>query len=159
LHPFIPALATVTSYRTKEKSSFFQEDKAMTRRSLLALVAGVALAGLTAPVTTLARENANDLDRMMFVKFTRPVALPGVALGAGTYVFELPDPIDAWNVVRVTSQDRRKVYLTAFTRIVDRPRGLRPDQVVSFGEASPSAPQPIKVWWPTGDSTGREFIY
>jgi hypothetical protein len=156
---FTPPPAAVTSYRTKEKSSFFQEDKAMTRRSLLAIVAGVALAGLTAPVATRARENANDLDRMMFVKFTRPVALPGVALGAGTYVFELPDPIDAWNVVRVTSQDRRKVYLTAFTRIVDRPRGLRPDQVVSFGEASPSAPQPIKVWWPTGDSTGREFIY
>jgi hypothetical protein len=51
------------------------------------------------------------------------------------------------------------VYLTAFTRIVERPRGLRHGQVVSFGEASPSAPQPIKVWWPTSDSTGREFIY
>jgi len=156
---FTPPPAAVTFYRTKEKSSFFQEDKAMTRRSLLAVVAGLALAGLTAPVATRARENANDLDRKMFVKFTRPVALPGVALGAGTYVFELPDPIDAWNVVRVTSQDRRTVYLTAFTRIVDRPRGLRADQVVSFGEASPSAPQPIRVWWPTGESTGREFIY
>jgi len=131
----------------------------MTRRSLLAVVAALALAGLTAPVATHARENANDLDRMMFVKFTRPVALPGVALGAGTYVFELPDPIDAWNVVRVTSQDRRTVYLTAFTRIVDRPRGLRPEQVISFGEASANAAQPIKVWWPTGESTGREFIY
>jgi hypothetical protein len=131
----------------------------MTRRSLLAVVAGLALAGLTTPVSTRARENANDLDRMMFVKFTRPVALPGVALGAGTYVFELPDPIDAWNVVRVTSQDRRRVYLTAFTRVVDRPRSLRSDQVISFGEASPSAPQPVKVWWPTGESTGREFIY
>jgi hypothetical protein len=156
---FTPPPAAVTSYRTKEKSSFFQEDKAMTRRSLLAVVAGLALAGLTTPVSTRARENANDLDRMMFVKFTRPVALPGVALGAGTYVFELPDPIDAWNVVRVTSQDRRRVYLTAFTRVVDRPRSLRSDQVISFGEASPSAPQPVKVWWPTGESTGREFIY
>jgi hypothetical protein len=131
----------------------------MTRRSLLAVVAGVVLAGLTAPGVTRARENANDLDRMMFVKFTRPVALPGVGLGAGTYIFELPDPIDAWNVVRVTSQDRRTVYLTAFTRIVDRPRGLRPDQVISFGEAPPTTPQPIRVWWPTGESTGREFIY
>jgi hypothetical protein len=131
----------------------------MTRRTLLAVVAGIALAGISAPVAGRAHENANDLDRMMFVKFSRPVSLPGVALGAGTYVFELPDPIDAWNVVRVTSQDRRTVYLTAFTRIVDRPHGLRPDQVISFGEASPSVPQPIRVWWPTGESTGREFIY
>ena len=131
----------------------------MTRRTLLAAVAGLALAGFTAPVATRAHENANDLDRMMYVKFTRPVALPGVALGAGTYVFELPDPIDAWNVVRITSQDRHTVYLTTFTRVVERPRGLRADQVVSFREAPPSAPQPIRVWWPAGESTGREFIY
>ena len=131
----------------------------MTRRLLLATVAGVALVALSAPVVIRAHENANDLDRMMFVKFSRPVSLPGVALGAGTYIFELPDANGAWTVVRVTSQDRRKVYLTAFTRIVDRPRDLRPDQVISFGEARPSEPQPIRVWWPTGESTGREFIY
>lgn len=131
----------------------------MTRRTLLAAVAGLALGGLIAPAATRAHENANDLDRMTFVKFTRPVALPGVALGTGTYVFELPDPNDAWNVVRVTSQDRRTVYLTAFTRVVDRPQGLRPDQVISFGEAPANAPQPIRVWWPAGETTGREFIY
>jgi hypothetical protein len=135
------------------------EDKAMTRRQLLAAVAGVALVAVSAPVAIRAHENANEFDRMMYVKFNRPVALPGVALGSGTYIFELPDANDAWTVVRVTSQDRRTVYLTAFTRIVDRPKNLRPDQVISFGEARPSEPQPIKVWWPTGESTGREFIY
>src|SRR5262245_60654839 len=103
----------------------------MTRRKMLAAVAGVALLGLSAPATR-AHENANDLDRMTYVTFSRPVALPGVALGAGTYIFELPDPIDAWSVVRVSSQDRRTVYLTAFTRVVDRPKGLRPNQVISF---------------------------
>ena len=131
----------------------------MTRRTLLATVAGVALAGLTAPATMRARETANDLDRMTFVKFNRPVALPGVALGAGTYVFELPDPIGASDVVRVSSRDRRKVYLTAFTRIVERPKGVASGQPVSFGEAPAHAPQPITVWWPSGESTGREFIY
>ena len=130
----------------------------MTRRTLLAAIAGVAL-GFSAPVAIRAHENANDLDRMTYVKFNRPVALPGVSLAAGTYIFELPDPIDAWTLVRVTSRDRRTVYLTAFTRIVDRPRSLKPDQIVSFGEARATEPQPIKVWWPTGDSTGREFIY
>ena len=130
----------------------------MTGRTMLATV-GVALLGFSAPVAIRAHENANELDRMTYVKFNRPVALPGVALGAGTYIFELPDPIDAWSVVRVTSQDRRRVYLTAFTRVVDRPKGMRADQVISFGEARASEPQPIKVWWPTGESTGREFIY
>jgi len=130
----------------------------MTGRKLLA-IAGVALLGLSAPVAIRARETANDADRMTYVKFSRPVALPGVALGAGTYIFDLPDPNDAWNVVRVTSQDRRRVYLTAFTRVVERPRGMSPNQIISFGEARASEPQPIKVWWPTGESTGREFVY
>jgi hypothetical protein len=131
----------------------------MTGRKLLAAVAGVALLVVSAPVAIRAHENANELDRMTYVKFSRPVALPGVALGAGTYIFELPDPTDAWSVVRVTSRDRRHVYLTAFTRIVDRPKGMKADQIISFGEARSSEPQPIKVWWPTGESTGREFIY
>jgi hypothetical protein len=131
----------------------------MTGRKLLATIAGVALIGLSAPDAIRAKENANEADRMTYVKFNRPVALPGVALGAGTYIFELPDPNDAWTVVRVTSQDRRRVYLTAFTRLVERPKGMNPDQIISFGEARANEPQPIKVWWPIGESTGREFIY
>ena len=133
----------------------------MTRRKLLATVAGVALAGITAPGTIRAHEpaNANDLDRLTYVRFNRPVALPGVALGAGTYIFELPDPIGASDVVRVSSQDRRVVYLTAFTRIVERPAGMNAKQPVSFGEASPRAPQPITTWWLPNESTGRQFIY
>ena len=130
----------------------------MTRRNFLATVAAVTLAGVSGSAGLRARETANDLDRMMYVRFNRPVALPGVALAAGTYVFELPDPLGASDLVRVSSQDRRKVYLTAFTRIVERPAGMKPGPV-SFGEAPAHAPQPIKVWWPGYESTGREFIY
>ena len=131
----------------------------MTRGKLLATLASVALVGLLGPVSTHARENANDLDRMAYLHFTHPVSLPGVDLGAGTYLFELPDPMGAFDVVRVSSQDRRTVYFTAFTRVVDRPRGFPPGQPISFGEARPKAPLPITAWWPGGESTGREFIY
>ena len=131
----------------------------MTRRKLLAALAGVALVVLSGPVSTRARENANDLDRMTYLKFNRPVTLPGVQLGAGTYIFELPDPMGAYDVVRVSSQDRRTVYFTAFTRIVERPRDLKSGQPISFGEARPNAPLPIRTWWPTSDSMGREFIW
>lgn len=124
----------------------------------LAAFAGVALVVLSAPAIR-ARGSANDLDRMTFVRFNRAVALPGIALAPGTYVFELPDPVSASGLVRVSSLDRRKVYLTAFTRIVERPAGLHPAQPVSFGEAPSHAPQPIMTWWPSGESTGREFIY
>jgi hypothetical protein len=131
----------------------------MASRKWLSAAFGVVLLGLSAPASTRAHENSDDLDRMMYVTFNRPVSLPGVALGSGTYIFELPDPIGAWNVVRVSSRDRRLVYLTAFTRVVDRPRGMNPEQPISFSEAPSNTPQPIKTWWPAGESTGRQFIY
>jgi len=116
------------------------------------------LIGLSAPASTRVHA-ADDLDRTMYITFTRPVALPGVALGSGTYIFELADPLGAWNIVRVSSHDRRHVYLAAFTRIVDRPSEMSPDQPISFGEAPGNAAQPITVWWPIGEATGRQFIY
>src|SRR5262249_44728120 len=125
---------------------------------LLAALVGITVVVLGGPVAR-ARESANDLDRMTYLTFTHPVTLPGVELAAGTYLFELPDPIGGFEVGGVSSAGRRIVYYTAFTRVVERPNGLRPGQVISFGEARANAPQPITAWWPSGKSTGREFIY
>jgi hypothetical protein len=94
----------------------------------------------------------------MFVTFNRPVALPGVALGTGTYIFELPEATGDHNLVRVLSKDRSIVYLTAFTATVDRPAGMKPTQVISFAESASNRPVPIAVWWPE-HSAGREFVY
>lgn len=59
-----------------------------------------------------------------YLTFNRPFALPGVAFPAGTYIFELSDSSVALDLVRVLSRDRSRVYLTAFTRLVERPKGL-----------------------------------
>lgn len=62
-------------------------------------------------------------ERTPYLTFSQPVQLPGVALAAGTYVFELADPIAAHNVVRVFGRDRRTAYFMGFTNAVERPRG------------------------------------
>jgi len=124
-------------------------------RKLVAALGVVAL-GFVMGASTRADSNPN---KTMYLTFNRPVSLPGVMLGSGTYIFEVPDPIDAADVVRVTSRDHSIVYLTAFTRAVTRPAGMPHDQLISFGEARPDAPQPIAVWWPQNESTGRQFIY
>jgi hypothetical protein len=82
-----------------------------------------------------------------------------VTLPPGTYVFELADPTHARELVRVSSQDRRKVYLTAFTRVIARPATSAPDQMISFGEPRNQMPLPIATWWPAGEATGRAFVY
>lgn len=124
-------------------------------RKALVVIGCIALTGLTGAPPT----NADTANRTNYITFSKPVRLPGAVLGSGTYIFELPDPIGAWDVVRVSSRDRKRVYLTAFTRRVDRPAGLPRAQMVSLGEARPDAVVPITAWWPMNESFGREFIY
>lgn len=126
----------------------------MFSRKLLVTTLGVVILGLATTVSIGAGVNDNDT---MYVSFNRPVALPGVSLGSGTYIFERLD-MHAHSVVRVVSRDRKIVLFTAFTNQVNRSAGLKRDQVISFAETSPSVPQRIAIWWPE-DSPGREFIY
>lgn len=126
----------------------------MFSRKLLVTALGVVILGLATTVSIGAGVNDNDT---MYVSFNRPVALPGVSLGSGTYIFERLD-MHAHSVVRVVSRDRKIVLFTAFTNQVNRSAGLKRDQVISFAETSPNAPQRIAIWWPE-DSPGREFIY
>jgi hypothetical protein len=95
--------------------------------------------------------------RMNNLTFSGPVALPGVALAAGAYIFERAD-MDT-RLIRVFSQDRSRVLYTGFTRTVTRPAGMRADRSVTFGEAPAGAPPRITAWYPVGGSTGHQFIY
>jgi hypothetical protein len=120
------------------------------------------IAGVLALVSVLAVSGSSKgepLGHMAYLTFNRPVALPGVSLAPGTYIFELAAPIEDHSLVRVSSRDRKKVYLTAFTNAVERPNNVRDNQMIVFGEAAASAPPPIAIWYPYGTSTGREFIY
>jgi hypothetical protein len=96
--------------------------------------------------------------RTTYLTFSAPVALPGVALARGTYVFELAAPQTDPTIVRVLSRDRSTVYFMAFTEMVQRPPG-RNDQRVWLGEAAAGRPVPILAWYPEGDSRARRFIY
>ena len=116
----------------------------------------VAAIALVAQPAAIAHENLN---KTMYVTFSGKVQLPGVTLDGGTYIFELADPTSAWDIVRVMSRRRDHVYFQGFTQRIERPAGLRRDQVVSFGEAPKGVPPPIAVWYPRDESTGRQFIY
>ena len=101
----------------------------------------------------------SSASRTTYLTFSKPVRLPGVALGSGTYIFELAAPMSAGSVVRVLSRDRKTAYFMGFTHAVPRPHGLPADAVVSLGESARDVAPPITVWWPTGENVGRSFIY
>jgi hypothetical protein len=125
----------------------------MTRRGMLA-VFGLALVGLTAA----APGNAGvDTNRTTELTFSKPFSLPGVTLGAGTYIFERAAPQSAIEVVRVSSRDRRFVYYMGFTELVQKPRASA--SPIAFGEAPAGAAVPVRAWYPTDTTTGHRFLY
>jgi hypothetical protein len=68
--------------------------------------------------------------------FSGPVALPGVSLGPGTYIFRRP----ANNILQVTGRtDQYEVVLGA-----------------PLGDGSPRR---IEAWFAPGESTGQQLMY
>jgi hypothetical protein len=127
----------------------------MLSRRMLAVAFGAAILAV-AGISSLKAESG--WEHTNYLTFSLPVALPGVELAAGTYIFELAMPQSERHLVRVMSRDRHQVYLTAFTNVVPRPRDLSANQVIAFGEARGTA-APIKIWYPKDGGDGREFIY
>jgi hypothetical protein len=126
-----------------------------TRTLKVAATCGALLLGLAASASSHGWSNSIHRD---YITFSGTVSLPGVMLPAGTYRFEVPDVALSSGLVSVSSRDGRKVYLTQFTRIVDRPRD-RDSLNVMLGEAAPGTAPQVKAWFPIGESTGRQFIY
>ncbi len=118
----------------------------------LVVAAVIALSVLSAAVFASGRNT-------MYLTFSGPVGLPGVTLPAGTYIFERVDTPDRIDLVRVSARNRSHVYMTAFTRIVQRPRGLKSSQAVTFREGRPGAAPQIAAWFPMGAGEGHQFVY
>jgi hypothetical protein len=116
---------------------------------------GVIL-GLVMAVSVKSWDNPSKTTSLTF---SGPVRLPGVTLGAGTYVFELAAPETSADIVRVLSKDRSQVYLAVFTESVSRPAGMTAETQISFGEASAGVASPITAWYPAFDSRGHRFLY
>jgi hypothetical protein len=118
------------------------------RKSLLAIaILGVLVAASAHALT-------NDTN---YVTFSGPIALPGVTLPAGTYVFRTPSDFDK-NIVQVMNRAETASYYMGITRPVSRPRrgtGL----LVTVGEASARQVPPIQAWFPLGQTEGHAFIY
>lgn len=126
-----------------------------TRTLRVAAVGGALLLGLAVSASSHAWSNPLHRD---YITFSGTVSLPGVTLPAGTYRFEVPDVAMSNGIVSVSSRDGRKVYLTQFTRSIDRPKDGDSLNVM-LGEAAPGTAPQVKAWFPIGERSGRQFIY
>jgi len=127
----------------------------MKTRNILRTACAVSIVGLALTAPTAAMMTPAHT---MTITFSQPVRLPGVALGAGSYIFEVANPMSSGDVVRVLSGDRKHSYFQGFAYKVQRPFDMSLDQPVSLGEpTAQGSPAAILAWW--HDGTGHELIY
>ena len=125
----------------------------MLNRNLLWIVVLAAIASM--PISGAAQATA-PFTEVNKLTFPTRVALPGVVLPAGVYVFER-DINAVSRIVRVKSPNFQRLLYVGFTTPVTRPRGFKAP--VSFGEAEKGDPIPIVAWYPIGSNRGYQFLY
>jgi hypothetical protein len=121
------------------------------RKSALAMCATIIL------LTAATVGHAWSPSRATILTFSGPVELPGIALGSGTYIFELIDPVGSIDVVTVRDKNQTRVYYSGFTRRVERPSGKV--GAVTLEETRPGVVPRILAWYPTTDPVGHSFVY
>ena len=124
------------------------------RTVVLACTVALAIPSLWNP----AHANVGRFDQLTYMTFSQPVALPGVTLPAGEYIFRLPDRAAARMVLQVLSSDRKTVLAMFPTRPTSREEASD-DPMVVFHEAPPGATLPIRAWFYPGERFGLEFAY
>jgi hypothetical protein len=101
--------------------------------------------------------SAQTFDKRTVFTFSGPVALPGVTLPAGQYLFRLADPTER-KVVQVLSADGKTTYGMFFSLPAERFEPASAPEV-RFMETAAGMPAAIKAWWYPGERTGYEFMY
>ena len=123
------------------------------------IVAFMAAALVAALVPRVAAQGAPE-DKRVFFTFSGPVAVPGVTLPAGKYLFRLPTTIASGerHVMQVLSADGRNSY-AIFVAIGANRTDYPTKPEIRFMETAAGMPSAVKTWWYPGDKAGYEFIY
>lgn len=128
----------------------------MTLMNKFTLACVVATAAAVLPAAAQAQGPANQ---DTYFTFSAPVELPGATLPAGRYLFVLADSPSNRHVVRVMSDDRKKLYTTVMA-IPSYQVGKPSDEPeIRFMEGPENAPHAIKLWIYPGRTTAHEFLY
>jgi hypothetical protein len=109
-------------------------------------------------VTMASGANASTYDKRTYFTFNQSVALPGVTLPAGTYMFRLADPDTTRRVIQVSDKQGTESYAMLLTVPAYRVDAAR-DSEIRFLETPAGAPRAVNAWWYVGDNTGYQFIY
>ena len=124
------------------------------------LMIGLLAAAMVAALAPRAAAQAGPEDKRVFFTFSGPVAVPGVTLPAGKYLFRLPTTIASGerHVMQVLSADGKNSYAMFFGISANR-TDYPATPEIRFMETAAGMPAAVKTWWYPGNKAGYEFIY
>lgn len=102
--------------------------------------------------------NAFTSDKRTYFTFNQPVALPGMTLPAGTYMFRIANPDTSRNVIQVANKQGTESFALLHTIQAMRPDAPK-DSEIRFRETAAGSPPAVGSYWYSGERTGYEFIY
>jgi hypothetical protein len=150
----LPGYADANEFQILNKKLFLRRESEDSMRSTRVVISIAAAALFTLWIAPARADESNELT---YFTFSGPVELPGMALPAGTYIFQHPD-IGETHLVQVLSQDGRTVYGTFATIPETRPWATDEPSVI-FDEQSAGAPPKIRAWFYPERTSGDEFLY
>jgi hypothetical protein len=137
--------------------------KQTTRTLAAAMVGAIVLAGIGVAakgpqfrdtITVQGHASGQSASGDHQLTFSAPVALPGIALPAGTYTFRRP----LANVLQVVNSAGTP-YVMMNTVAVTRNTGLDRYEIVLGAPLAEGSPRRIEAWFPAGESTGQQLMY
>jgi hypothetical protein len=102
--------------------------------------------------------HADERNQETLISFSAPVQIPGQVLPAGTYRFQLAEPGDDLQMVRIYNSDGTVLYATLQTVSTQRTR-LAEDVVVTLAAPKSGGPDYLVKWFYRGNTDGHEFVY
>jgi hypothetical protein len=123
-----------------------------------AALAAVALAGLIVSLPAAGRAQSPQVEQRTTVTFNEPVEVPHRILPAGTYVFQILEPVSSQNIVQIFDASGKHLIGTVLA-IPDyrmRPTGK---PVVMFDERPAGGPEAVRGWFFPGYEYGHQFVY
>ena len=101
--------------------------------------------------------SAQTFDQRTYFTFSQPVALPGVTLPAGKYMFRLVDSTSSRRIVQVLDEHGKPITMLFSMPVIGEVVASEPE--VRFTETRAGVPYAIDAWWYPGQSVGRQFLY
>ena len=105
------------------------------------------------------RASVETPTRRTVITFSSEVTLPGTTLPAGSYHFELIDPLSKDVVIVRSASSHPKLYFMGMTERVARPAGMSAHQLIDIGEPRRGAPPAVLAWFPPDTGEGYRFHY